>query len=229
MSIANSLFKTELFKALKREGSRNALFPALLLLLGVFVVSSQSWIKRQLYLENHFERLIFPEDQEMWLGIDGYEGYYRVSNLGRVKSLPRKMVAKTRYVGSDDGDGYIVARLRKDGKRTKFFVHTLVLEVFDRKALPDEECRHLDGNRQNNHINNLKWGTHKENGKDMIRHGRSNKGSRNLGSKLKEGEVLLIKKILKANIVSQRFIAKMFKMSQPAINEINTGKSWDCI
>lgn len=61
---------------------------------------------------------------------------------------------------------------------------------------------------------------------DMVKHGRSTRGEKDTRSKLKEGEVLLIKRILKAKIVPHSYIAKMFKVSRRTISSINEKTNW---
>jgi len=68
-------------------------------------------------------------------------------------------------------DGYRRMSLTQNGDTLR--IHREVLKAFDRLPEQGELCRHLDGNPQNNHISNLKWGTPKENSMDCIRHGRN--------------------------------------------------------
>lgn len=115
----------------------------------------------------------------IWKDIPGYEGLYRISNKGEVKSLKRKVnkwrgkrTVRERVLKQDTNiDGYKTVVLSKNCRTKRFRVHRLLLTVFDREQLPGEECRHLDGNRQNNNLVNLKWGTRKENHADAIKHG----------------------------------------------------------
>lgn len=68
--------------------------------------------------------------------------------------------------------GYLRVRLTIDGKRKTFLVHTLVARIYvgDKPSALHEVC-HIDGNRQNNVVSNLKWGTRKENAADRTKHG----------------------------------------------------------
>lgn len=117
-----------------------------------------------------------PLDVEIWKPVIGWEGYYEVSNHGRVRSLDRVIVTKGGIRKRRKGQnlsplelphGYLAVNIR--GNR---YIHRLVLESFDRPALPGEECRHLDGNRQNNKSNNLAWGTSSDNNYDIVQHGK---------------------------------------------------------
>lgn len=98
---------------------------------------------------------------EVWKDIAGYEGLYQVSNLGRVKSLP-KMCG----VRQDNGrilkpfsskDGYLVATLSFNNKMKHFQVHRLVAEAF----IPNPEqlpcINHKDLCVTNNCVDNLEW------------------------------------------------------------------------
>lgn len=105
-------------------------------------------------------------DDEAWLPIDGYEGYYEVSNLGRVRSLPRvvtmsngvkrktagKILTLVRY-----GNGYQAVRLTRNNVPDSRSVHRLVAEAFipNDEGLP--EVNHKDENKHNNRADNLEW------------------------------------------------------------------------
>jgi hypothetical protein len=64
--------------------------------------------------------------------------------------------------------GHIAVRVGRIGYR---FVHRLVLEAFVGPCPEGMECRHLDGDPANNRLENLRWGTHRENAADQVRHG----------------------------------------------------------
>lgn len=106
--------------------------------------------------------------EEVWKDILGYEGLYQISNLGRVKSLPRKnnkriINKEIIKVFTKLPNGYLKAGLSKNGKTKYYFVHRLVAEVFI-PNLENKPCvNHKDCNKKNNCVNNLEWVTHKEN------------------------------------------------------------------
>lgn len=90
------------------------------------------------------------------------------------------------------GDNYLFVRLRVNGKKLAQRVHTLVALVFHGpKPSPDHQVRHLDGSRDNNHAENLAWGTAQENADDREYHGRTSRGAEHLRKVLKTNPLAL--------------------------------------
>ena len=116
----------------------------------------------------------YIETPEEWRDIKGYEGLYQVSNLGRVKSLPKEWVigkggirkhnGKT-LKGSVTDKGYSRVLLYKNGTRKEYSVHQLVAMAF----LGHTPCGyvlvvdHIDDNPKNNRVDNLQIVTHRFN------------------------------------------------------------------
>lgn len=108
--------------------------------------------------------------KELWRSIKGFPDY-KVSNCGRIVSYKKK---SPRFIGSRAVLGkYRTVTLFNRWKVRSLGVHVLVLEVF---GLPkprvgaESLCgRHVDGNPQNNHIDNLMWGTVAQNKRDDIK------------------------------------------------------------
>lgn len=97
---------------------------------------------------------------ERWTPIEGYEGRYEVSDLGRVRSLPRKFQPAGRTLRlRTHRDGYqTVALYDGAGNPKQCFVHRLVCAAFIGAAPSDRpDVNHKDGNKQNNHSANLEW------------------------------------------------------------------------
>lgn len=118
---------------------------------------------------------------ERWLPIPGYEGTYEVSDHGRVRSLPRRVIRsdgrpRTIHGGilspvSTD-DGRVTVTLPGTPRR-KHKISRLVLTAFVRPPLPGEEaCHHPDHDPTNNRLDNLRWDTSSENALDTVRQGR---------------------------------------------------------
>ncbi len=110
---------------------------------------------------------------EEWKDIEGYEGLYQVSNLGRVRSLKRTIVDswctrvfKGRILKQTEHNGkqpYFYVTLSKNHKNRKILVHRLVAECFIDNDHNKEQVNHIDGNPQNNNVENLEWVTNAEN------------------------------------------------------------------
>lgn len=103
-------------------------------------------------------------DEEVWKDIPNYEGYYMVSNKGRVKSLPRNGTIRTeRIIKQKDVNGYMTVHLRKSGDSKHRKVHRMVAKAFIEKVPGKENVNHKDGVKDNNNVENLEWCTHSEN------------------------------------------------------------------
>ena len=96
--------------------------------------------------------------EEIWKDIAGYEGLYKVSNLGRVKSLNylRKGIEKDR-IPNKNNSGYLIVGLHKDGKIKNFLIHRLVAEAFIENVNDLPQVNHIDENKLNNRVENLEW------------------------------------------------------------------------
>lgn len=110
----------------------------------------------------------------------GWEGLYDVSDLGRVKSLERRVRTKgngTRLLRerilklSVTRDGYAIVKLCRDGRARSMTVHSLVLIAFIGPRPTGLEACHRDGNKVSNALSNLRWDTKKANELDAVRLG----------------------------------------------------------
>lgn len=171
--------------------------------------------------------------KELWKPIPEFEGIYSVSNLGRIRSEARtiqkstgpcKLREKARksILGKD---GYRRVSLRRDNKTFTFLVHRPVLLSFRGKPVDNYEGCHLDGNSENNCLDNLIWAPHSENEKHKIKNGTTNHGSNHYLSKLTESKVKEIKVSL-AQGVSQQKLGDSYGVDRRVINQIATGKTW---
>lgn len=109
-------------------------------------------------------------NDEIWANIPGYEGYYMVSNLGRVKSLARK--TNNQYCKTDrilvpgwirKKNSYKFVCLTKNGTCKKALVHRLVAEAFIPNPDNLPQVNHKDCNPENNRADNLEWCSSKYN------------------------------------------------------------------
>lgn len=170
------------------------------------------------------------EPGEIWKDILEYKGLYQISTHGRVKRLigwkcSRERIIKQRWWRK--GFSYLCVELCKNGKRKPYKIHRLVLETFTGPLPHGKESRHLDGNRINNHLNNLQYGTKSENTLDSVRHGThiDIRGSKHHLAKLTEEKVLRIRQLLKDGHSGVE-IARQFDVSIASISNIKLRKIW---
>ena len=97
--------------------------------------------------------------EKAWKPIDGYENLYKISNYGDILSLRNNKILKH----NNNGIGYFVVQLCKDGKRKSYLIHRLVAEHFVDNPHNLSEVNHKDENKENNCVDNLEWCKHKYN------------------------------------------------------------------
>ena len=107
--------------------------------------------------------------EEIWKPVKGFEGYYEVSNLGRVRSIDRVVVDNVRncerllkgkiLIQRDNSNGYKGVMFCKEHKLYNKYVHRLVAEAFipNQDDLP--QVNHKDEDKSNNRADNLEWCT----------------------------------------------------------------------
>lgn len=109
---------------------------------------------------------------EQWKDIPGYEGFYQVSNKGRVKSLLNNGRILSTPINTS---GYPNVNLCKDGERRIWRVHRLVAIAF--LGASNLQVNHINGVKRDNRVENLEWVSQSENGRHAHRTG-LNKGVR---------------------------------------------------
>lgn len=172
--------------------------------------------------------------KEIWKNIPNYNGLYQVSNLGKIKSFIdnhgsyREKILKTHAVSRY---GHQALGLTKNKITRPYSVHRLVLETFVGPCPQGKECRHIDGNPQNNRLKNLRWGTRSENKQDSMKHGThyqpDNSGEKCGTSKLTKTDVIKIRDLLRENNTTIGQIAKLFRISKSTIYKIKQNKRWN--
>lgn len=117
---------------------------------------------------------------ERWLPLPGFEGGYEVSDQGCIRSVSRTIHAingrTRRHKGrpirlSPSPDGYIRYEFHFRGQSSTRSVHQLVARAFIGPLPPGMEVLHRNGDRIDNRVENLRYGTHQENVRDSVRHG----------------------------------------------------------
>lgn len=117
--------------------------------------------------------------QEIWKPIKGYEGYYEVSDLGRIRSLDRlvKSLRNGEYVDfkckgrlmkpTKNRKGYLRISLQKNGEREDYSMHRLVAQTFI-GDIYNKEIDHINTDREDNRVENLRIVTSSENSNNPI-------------------------------------------------------------
>jgi len=124
------------------------------------------------------------ELSERWASVTGWEGFYEVSDLGRVRSVDRYITNGGKpYLSSGrilkpgrGARGHLYVNFWQHSTPVTKYVHRLVLETFVGPAPEGTEGCHRNGDPSDNAVSNLEWGTHSENMRDMVEHGRNNAG-----------------------------------------------------
>ena len=131
------------------------------------------------------------EEKEIWVDIEGYEGYYQVSNMGRVRSVERTVWDNRGYYKTvhekilrtrKNGYGYVLITLNQAGKSKTYTVHRLVASAFLDNSDNLPEVNHKDEDKQNNCADNLEYCSRSYNN---TYNGRAKKAGKKASEKLK--------------------------------------------
>jgi hypothetical protein len=174
---------------------------------------------------------------EVWRDIPDYEGFYQVSNQGRIRSGDRfvctekgkyEILSKGKVLKLTLGTrGYLGLGLSKYGKCIKKTVHRLVALAFLGDYPDGCNVNHKDGNKLNNCIDNLEYCTFSQNSQHAYATGLLTiaKGEKQAMSKLKNADIIVIRDRLALGH-SQKAIARDFNVNKSTITKIKTGKNW---
>lgn len=150
--------------------------------------------------------------------IVGYSNYF-ISESGEIYSKQKtELVLKKQTIGAI---GYKVVSLWKENVGKNHYAHRLILECFIGPCPAGMEALHKNGNRLDNSISNLRWGTRKENVADAIRHGTATVGSKNGAAKLSRNDIgwLIDMRDMGFNAVES---SKHFNVSPTTIRRVYT-------
>lgn len=165
---------------------------------------------------------------EIWKPITGYEGWYSVSSLGRIRREKSHRGNFTSILKNlCISDRYYRVVLWKDSKRKHKYVHLLVAEAFIGPKPKGYDCNHKDGDKSNCRLSNLEYITSTENARHAWRTGLYKKpcGIKNPAAKLTEKEVLEIREKHSKGICDTR-LAKEYGVHHSNIYLIVTRKKW---
>ena len=175
---------------------------------------------------------------ETWKGVDFSEFtnylHYAVSNYGRVVSFKETLEQETKLLKGGILGGYPILKTRMKGKDKTFYIHKLVAKAFlEKKTESQIYVLHLDYDKSNNLVNNLKYATKEE----YLKHHRKNpiilESRKSIpkpqkGHKLTSTDVLRIKKMIQnpSRKTRMRLIAKQFGISEMQLYRIKSGENW---
>lgn len=174
--------------------------------------------------------------EEIWKDIPGYEGYYQVSSLGKVKSSQRvcnhnyggKRTVSDRILKSS-GKIYPKVVLSKNNIKISFLVHRLVAKCFIDNPYSKSEINHINGIKSDNYYRNLEWCDRSENEQHAYDHGFATTHSDNHHSaKLKNTDIPIIRKRISEHH-KIKIIALDYGVSIGAISAIKHNRKWNHI
>jgi predicted XRE-type DNA-binding protein len=175
--------------------------------------------------------------EEIWKDIPGMEGHYQCSNLGKVRSLDRLLPWKSKtgisYVRKTKGKvlspgkyRYLQYHLSLPSGYKTFYGHRLVAITFIPNPKNLKEVDHLNGDRFDNRVENLRWVTPSENMTAAYDNNQQKHGEKSHFAKLNKTQVFEIINLYKTTNLSQTQIGKIFGVSQAQIGNIIRGDRW---
>ena len=142
--------------------------------------------------------------------VEGYEGKYLITEFGDVFSLKRNIKLKSH----SDGRGYQMVYLHKDGKQHTRKIHRIMAKAF---LNTEKEINHVDGNKENNRLENLEITTHSRNMRHAI-----TSGLRKV--KLNGEDIQKIKFLYATGKYRYKDLGKIFKVHAMYVGQIIRGE-----
>ena len=176
-------------------------------------------------------------ETEIWKPVVGYETGYRVSSLGRVRSIDKWVNSKNGSFALKRGQmltphrskrsGYIMVGLYRDGQSKTTCIHRLVCLAFAPEGAGDGmQVAHNDGSRDNNRLENLRWDSAKGNSLDRLKHGTQQMGEKQHLAKLTESDVLEIRAEYTGKYGDLKRLGKRFGVTSTQILHIVKRLHW---
>jgi hypothetical protein len=182
--------------------------------------------------------------EEVWRDINDFEGLYQVSNFGRVRSIDRDVTCSNGVVKRFKGkilkiskakpgsfwDVYRRVKLCKHGKYKAVKIHRIVAVAFVANPNNRLYVNHKNGIKTDNYAENLEWVTSGENQKHGYKLGlcyaNPLKGEDHPSSKLRESDVLEIRRIMNESSMTIKELARLYGVSPTLIGHIKRGTRW---
>lgn len=175
---------------------------------------------------------------EIWKNlkyVKGYEKYsqYEISSYGRIRSLDvtypngKRKIGKIKKIRLNE-KGYCVTTLSLNNKSKTVRIHRLVALAFIPNPENKPEVNHKDGNKENNHVDNLEWVTRKENMKHAYENRLFVHGENMHNSKLKPDDVMEIKKEYKrlGDNFDYKYFSNKYNVGLATIYDITSERTW---
>lgn len=176
-------------------------------------------------------------NKEIWKPIKGFEGYYEISNMGRVKSLER--MVPYRILGlyrkqegqilsaASDGYGYLFVILNKNRTKKTGKIAILVAEAFVSGKKEGLQVNHKNGVKTDNRSENLEWVTPRENTLHAIEVlGKRRDKENHWKHKITIAQVEEMRELYKTGLFSQTELAKRYGIHRGQLSKICNHKSW---
>jgi plasmid maintenance system antidote protein VapI len=161
-----------------------------------------------------------------FLGFPKYEIHLLEDGTPKIYSLFKNKYRKV----TKNNDGYTVVNLSEKGIQKIISIHRIVALSFIENDNQEEkkEVNHIDGDKNNNNVENLEWVTHSRNNKHAFEIGLKEKptGEKHGGAKLKETDIFLIKELVESGNYTAPQIAHKFGIATTTVRDIVSGKSW---
>jgi len=154
-------------------------------------------------------------ENEVFKDIEGYNGVYQISNKGNVKSFKygREKLLRL-YINAY---GYQTTTISVNGKCIKLHIHKLVYSHFGKKVLNGKTLHHKDGNKSNNHIDNLEILTRKDHSKI---HGFTGINGNDRNGSLTKKQAIEVKMLLKLGCLTINNIAAMYNVCHVTVSKL---------
>lgn len=194
-------------------------------------------------IPNNYNIVDFYE--EIWRNIEGYEGLYQISNIGRVRSLDRKFWngykwcnKKSQMIAINKKRNYSEVKLYKDGKFKNYGVHRLVAFAFIEGYFEGAEVDHINTKKKDNRVVNLRWCTRKENCNNELtkkHNSEAQKGLQagennpNFGKRLSEEQKLKISEANKGKKRSEEHRKKISEVNKRKVINLDTGEVFESV